>query len=129
LMYRQLFIATHPPAIENENQEVQVQVQSGEDYSSFKTNSPPFTECLVHGVYKTWSEDGALIDSGYCDDGVREGVWQEWDEEMNMRAVGFYKNGLRWKDWRYYNKEGKLEYIKWYNRLAEVTETIVLNEK
>lgn len=108
-IYRQLYIATHPPDVE--------------DGVGPKA---PFTECMVHGVFQSWFENGILKDSGYCDNGVREGVWEEWDEEANMRTVGFYKNGLRWKDWRYYNKEGKLDHIKVYNRQEEVTETIVL---
>jgi hypothetical protein len=126
LMYRQMYFATHPPDLDDNNTTVEVQVQSGDGSNSFKTDSPPFTECLVHGLYKTWFEDGTLKDSGYCENGVREGVWQEWDDATNMRAVGFYKNGLRFKDWRYYNSKGKLEFIKWYNRMEEVTETIVL---
>lgn len=126
IIYRQLFFSIHPPDMENTLREVTVQVQSGDSMNSFTTDSPPFTECLVHGVYKTWFDNGMLKDSGYCDAGVREGVWEEWDEETDMRAVGFYKNGMRWKDWRFYNREGKLQYIRWYNRLEEVTETIVL---
>jgi antitoxin component YwqK of YwqJK toxin-antitoxin module len=126
LVYRPLFFATHPPDMDNNLREVKVQVQSGDSMNSFTTDSPPFTECLVHGAYKTWFDNGMLKDSGYCDNGVREGVWAEWDEEEDMRAVGFYKNGMRWKDWRFYNREGKLQYIRWYNRLEEVTETIVL---
>ena len=126
LAYRLLYYAIHPPEIEKSYREIQVTVQSGEKTNSFQTDSPPFTECLVHGVYRSWFENGALKDSGYCDNGIREGVWEEWDDSVNMRAVGFYKHGMRWKDWRYYNKEGKLEYIKLYNRLEEVTETIVL---
>jgi uncharacterized protein len=126
LVYRQLYIAIHPPNMDEDYSEVKVQVQSGDQVNSFQTTSPPFTEALIHGTYKTYFENGQLKDSGYCANGIRDGVWEEWDENVKMKAVGFYKNGLRWKDWRYYNKEGKLEYIKWYNRQEEVTETIVL---
>lgn len=126
IIYRQLFFAIHPPDMTNTLREVTVEVQLGDSTNSFTTDSPPFTECLVHGLYKTWFENGALKDSGYCENGIREGVWEEWDTDENMRAVGFYKNGMRWKDWRFYNREGKLEYIRLYNRLEEVTETIVL---
>lgn len=103
MIYRQLYLSIHPPDI-----------------------SRSFTECLVHGLYQTWFENGMAKDSGYYDNGIREGVWDEWDESMNMRGVGFYKNGLRWKDWRYYDKEGRLQFIKVYNRQEEVVETIAL---
>jgi antitoxin component YwqK of YwqJK toxin-antitoxin module len=126
LVYRQLYLSIHPPTLDDNDEQVKVSVQNGDKINSFQTGAPPFTECMVHGVYQSWFEDGMLMDSGYCDKGIREGVWQEWDENMDMKAVGFYKNGLRWKDWRYYNKEGKLQYIRWYNRQEEVTETIVL---
>lgn len=126
LIYRQLYLSIHPPDIDDGNEQVRVNIQSGGQANWFTTGEPPFTECLVHGVYQSWFEDGRLKDSGYCDNGIREGVWEEWDESMNLRAVGFYRKGLRWKDWRYFNKEGKLEFIKWYNRQEEVTETIVL---
>lgn len=125
LIYRQLYIAIHP--VESSvAAEVLVNVQSGEGISSFQTALPPFTECMVHGVYKSYFENGMPKDSGYCDNGVREGVWEEWDENTKLKAVGFYKNGLRFKDWRYFNKEGKLQFINWYNRQEQITETIVL---
>lgn len=126
LAYRMLYFSVHPPDIDNTIREVNVRVQSGEHINSFSTDSPPFTECLVHGNYRTWFENGMLKDSGYCNNGIREGVWTEWDEATNMRAVGFYKNGLRWKEWRFYNKEGKLDFVHRYNRQEEITETIVL---
>lgn len=126
LMYRQLYLSIHPHEMDGNAEEVQVNVQSGDKINSFQTGAPPFTECLVHGVYQSWLENGMLQDSGYCENGVRQGVWEEWDETANRRAVGFYKNGLRWKDWRYYNKEGKLQFIRVYNRHEEITETIVL---
>lgn len=126
LIYRQLYISIQPPESEEDAKKVQVNIQSNDKADWFLTDLPPFTECMVHGIYKSWFENGMVKDSGYCDNGIREGVWEEWDESMKMRAVGFYKNGLRWKDWRYYNKEGKLQYIKVYNRQEEVVETIAL---
>ena len=126
LMYRQLYQSIHPHEMEGNAEAVQVNVQSGKKINSFQTGEPPFTECMVHGVYKSWLENGMLKDSGYCENGIRKGVWEEWDENTHLKGVGFYKNGLRFKDWRYYNKEGKLESIKWFNRQEEVTETIVL---
>jgi antitoxin component YwqK of YwqJK toxin-antitoxin module len=126
IVYGQLYVATHPPDLDNSIRRVNVQVQQGNGVNTFTTETPPFTECLVHGVYKTYFDNGLLQDSGYCENGIREGVWEEWDEEQGMRAVGFYKGGLRWKDWRFYNKEGKIQFVKRYNRTEEVTETIVL---
>jgi antitoxin component YwqK of YwqJK toxin-antitoxin module len=128
LIYRQLYIATHSQEKDEIYEAVQVNVHSGDHIKSFQTELPPFTECMVHGVYKTWFENGLLKDSGYCDNGVREGVWVEYDENSKMRAVGFYRNGLRFKDWRFYNMEGKLQFIRWYNRQEEITQTIALRK-
>lgn len=131
-LYRQLYLSIHPPRrTDSSEEQVLVLLQSSNSpdlvANTFTTSERPFTECMVHGNFQSWFEDGFLQDSGYCDNGIRQGVWQEWDESMNLRAFGFYKNGLRRKDWRYFTREGKLEYIKWFNRLEEVTETIEVN--
>jgi antitoxin component YwqK of YwqJK toxin-antitoxin module len=77
---------------------------------------PPFAECLHHGLYMNFYEDGNLKDSGYYKDGLREGIWEEWLDDGKIRSQGFYSGGHKVDTWKFYNNGGKLLYIKSFNR-------------
>ena len=77
---------------------------------------PPFLECLHHGLYMNFFEDGSVKDSGYYNNGLREGIWDEWVENGEIRAHGYYLQGHKADTWKYYDKQGNLRYIKTYNK-------------
>jgi antitoxin component YwqK of YwqJK toxin-antitoxin module len=59
---------------------------------------------------------GAVKDSGYYKNGLREGVWMEMIEDENVRSIGYYRHGQKKDIWKYYNPQGKLLYIQHYDR-------------
>ncbi len=77
---------------------------------------PPFLECLHHGLYMNFYEDGTVKDSGYYNNGLREGIWEEWVEDGTIRAQGFYLQGHKADTWKFYDKQGNLRYIRTYNK-------------
>ena len=76
--------------------------------------APPFTQCLMHGTYKSFFPDGILKDYGYYDNGLRTGTWEEWNEDEAMRSSGTYKKGVRTGEWRHYSRFDKLVSVHWY---------------
>ena len=77
---------------------------------------PPFVECLHHGLYMNYFENGAVKDSGYYKNGLREGIWEEWVDDGATRSQGFYYRGHKVDTWKFFNKQGKLIYIRNFNR-------------
>jgi antitoxin component YwqK of YwqJK toxin-antitoxin module len=77
---------------------------------------PPFAECLHHGLYMNFYEDGKLKDSGYYRNGLREGIWEEWVEDGKVRSQGFYNSGHKADTWKFHDQSGRLLYIKSYDR-------------
>lgn len=129
-LYQEMHLATHPPEIIGMGANLSLKIK--EDYNTIitapdnKRYAPPFNECIVHGVYKSYFPDGTLKDSGYCYNGVRIGVWQVWDETQELKSVGFYKKGLKRDQWMYYNKNGKLVYITRYTRWGKKKDTMYM---
>lgn len=80
---------------------------------------PPFLECLHHGLYMNFFEDGSVKDSGYYKNGLREGIWEEWVDNGNIRSQGFYTQGHKTDTWKYYNRNGQLKSIRTYNRFGK----------
>ena len=74
---------------------------------------PVFNDCLHHGLYINYFENGLVKDSGYYKDGLREGVWTHRTAEGLWK--GAYKNGIRYNEWKMYNAAGKLLLIIFYN--------------
>jgi antitoxin component YwqK of YwqJK toxin-antitoxin module len=81
---------------------------------------PPFNKCLHHGLYMNYFPSGAVKDSGYYKNGLREGVWMEMIEDENVRSIGYYRHGQKKDIWKYYNPEGKLLYIQHFNRHGQL---------
>jgi antitoxin component YwqK of YwqJK toxin-antitoxin module len=79
---------------------------------------PLFDECLHHGLYMNFYENGIVKDSGYYKYGLKESLWIHRDTDGSY-VFGVYKNGLRQKDWKRYNSKGKLIAIIFYNRKGE----------
>lgn len=87
---------------------------------------PPFAACLHHGLYMNFFPDGAIKDSGYYKNGVRDGIWEEWTTGGSIRTTGFYKRGVKRGEWRHYNEAGKLLYVQLYNSRGRATNKIRL---
>jgi antitoxin component YwqK of YwqJK toxin-antitoxin module len=82
---------------------------------------PPFVECLHHGLYMNFYENGAVKDSGYYRNGLREGIWEEWLDDGATRSNGFYSRGHKVDTWKFYNQQGQLLYVKSFDRNGRET--------
>ncbi len=78
--------------------------------------TPPFLECLHHGLYMNFYADGSVKDSGYYKNGLRHGIWEEWLDDGKIKSQGFYTGGHKTSTWKFYDKKGVLLYVKSYNR-------------
>jgi antitoxin component YwqK of YwqJK toxin-antitoxin module len=94
-------------------------VQQNTSSSSY---TPPFFSCLQHGLYMNYFEDGAVKDSGYYNNGMRNGVWLLTVEENGRRvkSVGNYDNGIKTKEWKWYDANGSLVQLSIYNKLGKL---------
>lgn len=95
-----------------------------EQNASQDTYLAPFSECLHHGLYMNFFPGGAVKDSGYYRNGVRDGLWREWNADATILATGAYKQGRPSGDWKFYNKQGKLLYIQLYSENGKLKETV-----
>jgi hypothetical protein len=69
-------------------------------------------EGKLHGVYKSWYEDGAPRGEGNYEDGKKQGVCKSWYEDGTPRSEWNYKDGKVQgvcKEW-YYNGTPKFEW-------------------
>lgn len=85
-----------------------------------------FNECLPHGLYMNFREDGSVADSGYYKNGLKDGIWIE-AADPNKFWKGYYHNGNKEGDWKLYSvgkgiiemmvyKEGKVRWRKKINK-------------
>lgn len=75
---------------------------------------PPFKNALHHGLYMNYYENGAVQDSGYYNQGLRNGLWEHHLADGTFWR-GLYKNGTRINDWKYYTAEGKVQLFILYD--------------
>lgn len=80
---------------------------------------PAFTECLHHGLYMSFYENGLVRDSGQYSYGLKEGVWIHRTSQDGAVWKGAYKHGLHIREWKLYNTHGKLVLIVFYNHTGE----------
>lgn len=74
----------------------------GEQYT------PPFASCLPHGLYMNYYSNGAVKDSGFYKDGVRDGLWNEYFDNGQLNTSGSYFKGQKHGGWKSFNNKGKL---------------------
>jgi antitoxin component YwqK of YwqJK toxin-antitoxin module len=60
--------------------------------------------------------NGAVKDSGYYKNGLREGHWEEWVASGNIRSSGRYIHGKKTGTWSFYDNAGRLRSLITYNR-------------
>jgi antitoxin component YwqK of YwqJK toxin-antitoxin module len=77
---------------------------------------PVFTTCLHHGLFMNFYRNGAIKDSGYFYQGLKEGVWLHYINEAGVVWKGSYKYGMPEREWKLYNAAGKLMMIVFYNQ-------------
>ena len=132
-VYRQLHETTHPSEILGKTAALALKHKVDLNTVHFKNDySPPFEECLVHGLFKSYFPNGKLKDSGYRYNGLKTGVWQEFSADGKTLSRGFYKKGQRRGEWKYYGTDGKFLYMRRYNRHGKEKELVKLareNEK
>jgi antitoxin component YwqK of YwqJK toxin-antitoxin module len=75
---------------------------------------PPFINCLHHGLYMNFHPNGAVKDSGYYKDGLRDGIWDEFYDNGQLKASGYYYKGQKNSGWKYYTPQGKLSMLSEY---------------
>lgn len=127
--YQQMLDATQPLGILGKTAGLTLKRRVDFNTISFSDQyAPPFEECLVHGLYKSYYPGGKLKDSGYSINGYRIGVWQEYAGNEQILSRGFYKKGLRRGEWKYYGKDGKFLYMRRYNRQGKEKETVMLTK-
>jgi antitoxin component YwqK of YwqJK toxin-antitoxin module len=77
---------------------------------------PPFSNCLHHGTYINYFENGAVKDSGNYVNGLKQGIWKEAKPGNELTGIGFYREGFKTGQWKYYDRNGVLKYTSRYNR-------------
>lgn len=82
----------------------------------------PFNECLHHGLYINYYPNGAVKDSGYYRNGLREGHWEEWLSNGTVKASGTYRHGRRINSWSYFDARNRLRSIAMYNGKGDLVE-------
>jgi len=104
-------------------------------YSCFKKEYFILPNQWRHGEYKSWYNNGQLLQHYFCKDGKREGAYKNWYSiNGQLREYYFYKDGKKegeCKSWHYnaqlrihcFYKDDKLEgeYKEWdkYGRILK----------
>jgi len=76
---------------------------------------PLFMECLHHGFYANYFDNGSVKDSGYYKYGLKNGIWIHKEAPDGSYAKGAYKHGLRYHEWKIYTPDNRLAEIIFYN--------------
>jgi antitoxin component YwqK of YwqJK toxin-antitoxin module len=75
---------------------------------------PPFQSCIHHGLFVNYDENGAIKDSGYFDNGLKQGLWRLQVNNRRGYAIGLFNHGMRKGQWKYYDEANKLVYTEFY---------------
>ncbi|HSC53907.1 MAG TPA: hypothetical protein VLC98_09815 [Phnomibacter sp.] len=74
----------------------------------------PFAQCLHHGFYANYYENGVLQQSGYYKEGLKDGLWMKYAEQGNLNASGYYDEGRLHGPKKEYNSSGALQKLSEY---------------
>lgn len=81
-----------------------------------KPYHPVFEQNLHHGLFMNFFCNGAVQDSGYYQNGLKEGVWTHYEQANGYFRKGAYRHGVKVSEWKYYQPDGKLHSISFYNK-------------
>jgi antitoxin component YwqK of YwqJK toxin-antitoxin module len=84
------------------------------------TYLPPFKNCVHHGTYINYHQNGAVKDSGFYVNGLKHGLWRESVNSDSMYTFGSYNHGLRNTQWKYYDNGDRLIYTEYYKKNGEI---------
>ncbi len=97
-------------------------------------NQGGFSEYLLTGECKVYSENNRMIRKGNFKNGLKHGVWQTWDENGILLESVNYKNGLKHGEALDFYKDGKLKLRRNYKegqldgKTEEYYENLALKE-
>jgi len=78
--------------------------------------SPVFTDCIHHGLFMNFYDNGNVKDSGYYKSGIRDGVWIEGINNEEGYWTGNYSKGIKTGTWKRFNQQNKMmEFIVFRN--------------
>jgi antitoxin component YwqK of YwqJK toxin-antitoxin module len=76
---------------------------------------PLFDECLHHGLYMNFYENGTVRDSGHYEHGLKTGIWLHGAQDGSYQT-GIYKNGMKQKEWKHFDAKNNLQSIAFFGR-------------
>lgn len=94
------------------------------NYSFKETDSennytPIFKDCIHHGLYENFYENGMMKDSGYYKSGLRHGVWIEGVTNEGEYWTGNYTNGIKTGTWKRFNQNNRMMELVEYKKGRE----------
>ena len=72
-------------------------------------------QCVKHGEYSAWHENGNLMFTGRYERGRKHGRWCSFDEEGNLRLEATFRDGKREGLWVLYDEAGRVERAEQYS--------------
>jgi len=81
--------------------------------------SPVFTDCIHHGLFMNFYENGNTKDSGYYKSGLRNGVWIEGINIEEGFWTGNYTNGIKSGTWKRFNRQDRMMELIEYKKGRE----------
>jgi antitoxin component YwqK of YwqJK toxin-antitoxin module len=76
---------------------------------------PLFDECLHHGLFLNYYDNGMVRDSGYYKYGLRNGVWIHREKDGSYES-GLYKNGMKQQEWKVYDANNNILSVAFFDR-------------
>lgn len=80
---------------------------------------PLFDECLHHGLYMNWYDNGTTKDSGHYRNGLKEGIWLHRKADGSYQT-GVYRHGQKNAEWKEYDAKQRLAHLHFYNRKGQL---------
>ncbi|QHS56498.1 hypothetical protein GWR56_13475 [Mucilaginibacter sp. 14171R-50] len=63
---------------------------------------------LLHGVFHSFYDSGAMMESGSFAAGLKTGTWRSWNSDGTLKQTVSYQEGLRSGPFAVYDAEGKV---------------------
>ncbi|MBU6158670.1 MAG: hypothetical protein KGP35_06515 [Bacteroidetes bacterium] len=76
---------------------------------------PPFISCLHDGEFTDYTSSGAITDSGYYQNGLKEHIWIHYNYRKAETEKGAYRKGKKIHAWKTYDDSGQLKHVRFYS--------------